>query len=118
MDNRRKHTRFRTAVAAEIEIEGEVFAGTTRDISQGGVSVASDAPLIEGQSIMLTLILTEDGIESAHAEALCTRARVVWLATQDDGETLAGLRFDALGNSGTRTLAALLAGLAISQPPL
>ena len=66
MDNRRKHARFPSAVAAEIEIDGDVSAGTTRDISQGGVSILTDAKLIEGGSVMLTLILTEDGIESAH----------------------------------------------------
>lgn len=118
MDNRRKHARFRTAVAAEVEIDGEVSAGTTRDISQGGASILTDAQLIDGSSVMLTLILTEDGIESAHAEALCTRATVMWTAETDAGETLAGLRFESLGVGGTRTLAHLLSALASSsQPP-
>ncbi|HKP55381.1 MAG TPA: PilZ domain-containing protein [Polyangiales bacterium] len=119
MDNRRKHARFRSAVAAEIELDGEVSAGTTRDISQGGVSIVTDAELIEGAAVMLTLILTEDGIESASAEALCTRATVMWTAATDSGETLAGLRFEALGISGTRTLSHLLSALSTSsQPPV
>ena len=118
MDNRRKHARFRTAVAAEIELDGDVSPGTTRDISQGGASILTDAKLSDGSSVMLTLILTEDGIESAHAEALCTRATVMWTAVSDAGETLAGLRFEALGVSGTRTLTHLLSALASSsQPP-
>jgi hypothetical protein len=118
MDNRRKHARFRTAVAAEIDLEGEIFTGTSRDVSQGGVSVLTDARLREGGSIMITLILTEDGIESAHAEALCTRATVMWAAPTDSGETMAGLRFEGLGVSGTRTLAHLLSSLsAASVPP-
>jgi hypothetical protein len=117
MDNRRKHARFPSAVAAEIELDGDVSAGTTRDISQGGVSIVTDAKLLEGGSVMLTLILTEDGIESAHAEALCTRATVMWTASTDSGETLAGLRFEALGVSGSRTLAALLSALSTSSYP-
>jgi hypothetical protein len=118
MDNRRKHARFNSAVAAELDIDGDVSAGTTRDISQGGVSILTDAKLIEGGSVMLTLILTEDGIESAQADALCTRATIVWIASTDSGETLAGLRFEALGVSGTRTLAQLLSALSTkSYPP-
>jgi hypothetical protein len=118
MDNRRKHARFRSAVAAEVEIDGEVSAATTRDISQGGVSIVTDATLLEGSSIVLTLILTEDGIESALAEALCTRATVMWTAPMDSGGTLAGLRFEALGTSGARTLAQLLSALSTgSNPP-
>jgi len=67
---------------------------------------------------MVTLILTEDGIESAHAEALCTRATVMWTATSDSDETLAGVRFEALGIAGTRTLSHLLSALSTSsQPP-
>ena len=117
MDNRRKHARFRTAVAAELDLEGEIFTGTTRDISQGGVSVLTDARLLEGAAVMVTLILTEDGIESAHAEALCTRATVMWTAPTDGGETMAGLRFEALGVTGTRTLSHLLSSLSISSHP-
>ena len=115
--NRRKHARFRSAVAAEIEIDGEVSAGTTKDISQGGVSIVTDAEILEGSTVVLTLILTEDGIESASAEALSTRATVMWTAPMDSGGTLAGLRFEALGVSGTRTLAHLLSALSTTSNP-
>ena len=117
MDNRRQHARFRTAVAAEIDLEGEIYTGTTRDVSQGGVSVVTEARLTEGGGVMLTLILTEDGIESVHAEALCTRATVMWAAATDGGETMAGLRFEGLGTSGARTLAHLLSSLSIASNP-
>ena len=117
MDNRRKHARFTTEIAAELDVEGEIFAGKTRDVSQGGASILTDAKLLDGSSVTLTLILTEDGIESAHAEALCTRATVVWTAETDAGETAAGLRFEGLGVSGTRTLAQLLSALSTSSFP-
>lgn len=117
MDNRRKHARFSSAVAAEIDVDGEIFAGTTRDVSQGGVSVITDAELTDGGIVMLTLILTEDGIESAHAEALSTRANVVWTAPTDSGETMAGLRFESLNVAGTRTLSHLLSALSVSSHP-
>jgi PilZ domain len=111
MDNRRQHARFCTEIAAEIDVDGEIFAGKTRDISQGGTSILTDAKLLDGGSVTLTLILTEDGIESAHAEALCTRATIAWTAVTDSGEMLAGLRFEGLGVSGTRTLSHLLSAL-------
>jgi hypothetical protein len=117
MDNRRKHARFRSAIAAEIDVEGEIFAATTRDVSQGGAQIVTDAKLLEGSTITLTLILTEDGIESAHAEALTTRANIVWSAPTDSGETAAGLRFESLGVSGARTLSHLLSALSTSSYP-
>jgi hypothetical protein len=117
MDNRRKHARFRTEIAAEIDVEGEISAGKTQDVSQGGASILTDAKLLDGSSVTLTLILTEDGIESAHAEALCTRAIVVWTVVTDSGENAAGLRFEGLGVSGTRTLAQLLSALSTSSFP-
>ena len=117
MDNRRKHARFRSEIAAEIDVEGEIFAGKTRDVSQGGASILTDAKLLDGSSVTLTLILTEDGIESAHAEALCTRATVMWTAETDSGEKAAGLRFEGLGVSGARTLSQLLSALSTSSYP-
>lgn len=117
MDNRRKHARFSTEIAAELDVEGEIFAGKTRDVSQGGASLLTDAKLQEGGSVTLTLILTEDGIESAHAEALCTRATVMWAAETDSGETAAGVRFEGLGVAGARTLTHLLSALSVSSHP-
>jgi c-di-GMP-binding flagellar brake protein YcgR len=111
MDNRRKHARFQTAVAAELDVDGDIYAATTRDISEGGASVLTDAPLKDGSDLMITLILTEDGIEAASHDALCTRARVMWSVESDDGNTMAGLRFEPLGASASRTLAQLLAAV-------
>ena len=54
MENRRKHQRFRAAIAAEIEIEAQLYEGVTRDVSQTGASILARAPLIDGAQIMLT----------------------------------------------------------------
>lgn len=112
MDNRRKHRRYEAAVAAEVELDGETLEGETRDISIGGVSVLVDEPLDEGVNIAITLILTEDGIESAHEEAFTAKALVMWTAPTDQGGCLAGLRFSGLGAAETGRLNRFLAALA------
>ena len=118
MDNRRKHARFRTEIAAELDVEGEIFAGKTRDVSQGGASVLTDAQLIEGGSITMTLILTEDGIESATAEALCTKATVMWTAVTDAGlDQLKGLlSLRQIDLDDTKVTAAGIASLQAALP--
>ena len=96
MDNRRTNARYPVAVAAELEVDGEAYDGETRDISMGGVSVLIEAPLQEGESVDVTLVLIEDGVESAVEDAVTTRAEVRWIAPTDDGACLAGLRFGTL----------------------
>lgn len=112
MDNRRKFKRYEAAVAAEIELDGEVLEGETRDISTGGVSVLIDQPIDEGVSLSVTLILTEDGIESAQEDSFSASARVMWTAPTDQGACLAGLRFSGLDAAGTGRLNRFLAALA------
>jgi hypothetical protein len=112
MDNRRKHRRFEAAVAAEIELDGNLLEGETRDISSGGVSVLVDEPLDEGVNLAVTLILTEDGIESADEENFVAPALVMWTAPTDSGACLAGLRFSGLGPAEAGRLNRFLAALA------
>lgn len=112
MDNRRQHRRFEAAVAAEIELDGAMLEGETRDISVGGVSVLVDEPLDEGIDLSVTLILTEDGIQSADDAELTAAARVMWTAPTEAGTCLAGLRFITLGSAETGRLNRFLAALA------
>lgn len=93
MDNRRRHARIGLALAAEIEVNGEVFEGETRDLSEGGVAVILGASLDENSTIALSLILTEDGIADADEDPFECRAKVIWVAPGDDGQTTLGLRF-------------------------
>jgi c-di-GMP-binding flagellar brake protein YcgR len=110
--NRRQSKRYEAAVAAEIDVDGEVYPGETRDISAGGVSVVVDAVLQEGQRYKLTLILTHDGIEDPHEEPFEVPAEVTWAAPTESGECLAGLRFVALAATSTARLNRFLAAMA------
>jgi c-di-GMP-binding flagellar brake protein YcgR len=93
MDNRRQNPRAQITIAAELETDGDTLSGETRDLSAGGVSVLLEQGLDEGQTLELSLILTEDGIEDAVEEPFFTRAAVIWAAPTDDGQTMVGLRF-------------------------
>ncbi len=114
MDNRRKHTRFTAAVAAEVDTGDQVLEGETRDISVGGVSVLIEEPMAEGIEIGVSLILTEDGIESADEDPLNVRAQVMWAAPTDSGACLLGLRFARLAPAELLRLQRFLAALAES----
>ena len=81
--NRRAHDRFEAEVAAEVEAEGEVYEGQTRDVSMGGAKVLLSATVEEGSSVQVTLILTEDGIESPDEDPFETGATVMWAAPTD-----------------------------------
>lgn len=111
MDNRRKHQRFRAAVAAEVEIDSEVYEGETRDLSAGGASVALRAPVVDGMELPLTLFLTEDGIEAPDEEPFTLRAQIIWLSEPKQGSVLAGVRFLNLSPEETARLARLLSAL-------
>ena len=95
MDNRRQHTRYAVAVAAELEAAGETLEAETRDVSEGGVAVLLSEPVEEGSKVGLTLILTQDGIEDPNEDPYQCEASVMWAAPQDDGRMLIGLRYVA-----------------------
>jgi c-di-GMP-binding flagellar brake protein YcgR len=109
--NRRKHTRFRLAIAAEIAQDGDALTGETRDISEGGVSVILGSTLQEGSTIKLALILTQDGIEDPHEEPFETAANVMWSAPTEDGRAMLGLRFAQVAPDQRRRLQRFLAAL-------
>jgi c-di-GMP-binding flagellar brake protein YcgR len=93
MENRRQHTRYNVAVAAEVTQGDDTVEGETRDISAGGVSVMLSMPLQEGGTVALSLILTQDGIEDPNEEPFETRASVMWCAGLENGVAMSGLRF-------------------------
>lgn len=116
MENRRKHQRFKAAVAAEIEIDAELYEGTTRDLSQSGTSIFIAAPLQEGTTVQVTLFLTEDGIESPDSEPLSLQAEVVWVTERKQHGLLAGLRFVKPSTQDSSRLALLLAAFTSARP--
>jgi c-di-GMP-binding flagellar brake protein YcgR len=112
MDNRRQHVRYNLAVTAEITSGDDTLIAETRDISVGGVSVLSSEALVEGSSVALSLILTQDGIEDPREEPLETRATVMWSAATESGATMVGLRFVQLSPEQRAHLERMLAALA------
>ena len=94
--NRRKHIRYKVAVAAEVLLDGNPCAAETRDISLGGVSIAIEREVKQNSTVELALILTQDGIEDPDEEPIETKADVIWNAPSDRGAWMIGLRFTGL----------------------
>ena len=111
MENRRAHKRYEAEVAAELEIDGEVWMGETRDVSSGGVKVQLTETLDEGSTVALTLILTIDGIEDPMQDPFETPAEVMWAAPTDEGGSIVGLRFGTLPGEQTAQLNRFLSAL-------
>jgi c-di-GMP-binding flagellar brake protein YcgR len=116
MSNRRQHDRYHVAVAAELELSGQLFEGETRDVSAGGVSLLLSDHVSEELATQgpteLTLILTQDGIEDPNEPPFATKAEVMWCAEADGGGSMLGLRFGKLGPGEQKQLARFLAALA------
>lgn len=110
---RRVHTRFSIALAAEISTGSHRFTATTKDISAGGCCIAGPYPLREGAEVLCSLYVVVDGIEEANLPPLETRATVQWHAdtedADDEGRHLVGLRFAALSPQHVQWLEATIA---------
>ena len=118
MENRRKHQRFRAAIAAELELDGEQYTGVTRDLSQTGASILVDAsaPITDGRELGLTLLLTEDGIATPDSEPLTLQARVVWVAERKANGTLTGVHFIKPSAQDNQRLVMLLSAFSSTRP--
>ena len=116
MENRRKHQRFRAAIAAELELDTEQYSGVTRDLSQTGASIFVEGPLPEDAELMLTLFLTEDGIAAPDTEPLTIQAKVVWVAERKQNGVLAGLHFIKPSPQDSQRLAMLLSAFGSTRP--
>jgi len=60
---RRPATRHRVEAELTLESDSNVFTGLVRDVSRGGVFVATYQPLPVGTAVLLDLILPDDRIE-------------------------------------------------------
>lgn len=116
MENRRRHQRFRAAIAAEIELDTQLYEGVTRDLSATGASILAKAPLVDSAQILLTLLLTEDGIAAPDADPLTLRAEIMWVAEPTHAGTLAGVRFLNMTADDSKRLHGLLAAISIRPP--
>ena len=105
----RQHRRYDVSISAEIQLPEGVAAGTTQNLSEGGVGVQlSREALTEGSTIGVELLLVQDGIEDPDSEPLALRAEVAWAAPSDGGGQIAGLRFVALSSEQRARLATFL----------
>ena len=116
MENRRKHQRFRAAIAAELELDAEQYSGVTRDLSQTGASIFVDGPLADGKELTLTLFLTEDGIATPDSDPLTLQAKVVWVAERKQNGVLAGLHFIKPSVQDSQRLSLLLSAFSSTRP--
>ncbi|HTU59877.1 MAG TPA: PilZ domain-containing protein [Polyangiales bacterium] len=116
MENRRKHQRFRAAIAAEIEVDSSLYEGVTRDVSLTGASILAQAPLVDGSQIIVTLLLTEDGIAAADSDPLTLRAEIMWASEPTHEGTLAGVRFLQVSPADSKRLSSLLTAISVRPP--
>ncbi|MCA9600978.1 MAG: PilZ domain-containing protein [Polyangiales bacterium] len=108
---KREYTRFPVAVSGEVMLHGRILVAATRDVSKGGVGLLTKEPLPESGNVMLTLFLTEDGIEDPDMEPLDVEGTVVWTAEQSEGSHMAGIRFGKLSAAQDARLERFLANL-------
>jgi len=87
--------RYPIRLGAELDVEGRVITGTTRNLSTGGVCIEVDRPLHEGALYAIRLFLVEDDIESAAGRQLELSGTVQWCAEADHGFAV-GFRFTSL----------------------
>jgi uncharacterized protein (TIGR02266 family) len=85
-DERRRHARLALSVDVNFTSQDNFFSGRTRDISAGGVFIATDVGLPVGSQLTLHLKLVGAAI---HAPA-----EVTWVLLDDAGEVVGlGVRF-------------------------
>jgi hypothetical protein len=87
--------RYPIRLGAELDVEGRVVTGTTRNLSTGGVCIELDRPLHEGALYAIRLFLVEDDIESAAGRQLELSATAQWVAEAERGYAV-GFRFSSL----------------------
>lgn len=98
---RRKHPRLMVAVDVRFDSGSYFYGGRTRDISEGGLFVESDAHLVPGTE--LTVDLRIPGMHAPMA------AEVVWVLIGQDGKAQGfGVRFTAMTRSQQRLIQALM----------
>ena len=92
-DERRDARRAELEVDVAFEGDNRFFAGTTGDISRGGLFVATDTPLMVGTELTLSFVLPD-------AYRIATDATVTWVRAPryrpDELPAGMGVRFDDL----------------------
>lgn len=114
-ERRRQFQRVAVRMSAEIHFGGNVFTGTTRDLSEGGVGLEASKALPEGGEVTLGLFLVVDGVEEERVPPLWVKGRVAWAGELDDGRHMAGVRFEVITDEQKSWVAQLTGHL--NEPP-
>jgi hypothetical protein len=91
--NRRVHPRYAISLSVEIYTGTDALPARAKNLSQGGVGVALDAPVPVGTKVGLSMFLVEDGIEDERTAPLNLQGEVVWCTAEQGSEYLAGVQF-------------------------
>jgi PilZ domain-containing protein len=75
-ERRREHQRIHLVVPATVRGEGHTLAASTRDISEGGLFLFTDAPFQAGADIEIVLMLPRE-LGLAAGEMVCCHGTVV-----------------------------------------
>jgi hypothetical protein len=90
----RAHPRYALEIDAEIASAEDRIPARTRNVSRGGLCIATAQPLPVGIDVMITISLVFE--EQAMSEPLPIRGRVVWCTPIDEGRYQIGATFVGL----------------------
>lgn len=100
--NRRRHPRVAFDVDANIATSDSFYVARTRDISAGGLFLASDVELPPGTPIIVRL-----RVEGMHVNAEC---RVAWSLADEAGKPIGvGVEFERLTPAARRAIDRIIA---------
>ncbi len=79
-DSRRRHQRISHTVPATVKVGDHTLAGTTKDISVGGLFLFTDVPFRAGSEIEVVMMLPKElGLEQS--QMVCCHGRIVRVET-------------------------------------
>ncbi len=111
MKEQRQSPRFEVAITAEFELNGTVIPAQTKNVSLTGAALISRHPVREHTAIEVTLLWTQDGIESADQKPLRIKGRIVRTTEDNPGLHTIGLEFEKIKESEAARLRRFLSAL-------
>jgi hypothetical protein len=90
----RAHPRYALEIDAELRVGSRRLPARTRNISRGGVALATHEALPMGSGVTISLSLVFD--EKSMSEPLPLQGRIVWCSPLTDGEFQLGIMFVAV----------------------
>ena len=94
MENRREKQRYNARIKGHLWIEGRKVAIETVNLSESGVRIVLDAPLLEGADVKLRLCMSLN--RGTQTELITGNGVVVWCNEDMDAGYQAGIRFVTL----------------------